>query len=115
MQRSEFDRAEKIVVAFVKDDLDGYFNGSFVFDPIRVEAQADCWGDGEECLEVIIVFDGDQKLLSPRWTGGLPSRLRDKLEDEGIAAFPVTRFMEKSDWKRYERAMNGAKGGVATA
>lgn len=115
MKQSEFDRAEGIVVKFVKDDLDGYFKGEFVFDPIRVAPRIDYWGDDEEYLEVIIVFAGDQRRLSPRWTGGLPSRLRDKLEDEGIAAFPVTRFMEKSDWKRYERAVNGGRGQVATA
>ena len=115
MKQADFDFAEKVVTEFVKDDLDGYFKGAFVFDPIRVELQADYWGDGEDCLEVIIVFDGDQKLLSPRWTVGLTSRLRDKLEDEGITTFPVTRFMEKSDWRDYERAMNGWKRNVATA
>lgn len=115
MKQAEFDFAEKVVTEFVKADLDGYFKGAFVFDPIRVEPQIDYWGDGEEYLEVIIVFDGDQKLLSPRWTVGLTSRLRDRLEDAGIEAFPVTRFMEKSDWKGYERAMNKAKGNVATA
>ena len=115
MKQADFENTEKVVTEFVKADLDGYFKGAFVFDPIRVEPQVDYWGDGEEYLEVIIVFDGDQELLSPRWTVGLTSRLRDKLEDEGIEAFPVTRFMEKSDWKGYERAMKKAKGNVATA
>ena len=114
MKRADFDVAERIVTEFVKADLDGYFKGAFVFDPIRVEPQIDYWGGGEEYLEVIIVFDGDQKRLSPRWTVGLTSRLRNRLEDMGIEAFPVTRFMEKSDWTGYERAMK-AKGAVATA
>ncbi len=115
MKQADFDFAEKVVTRFVKADLDGYFKGAFVFDPIRVETQIDYWGDGEEYLEIIIVFDGDQKLLSPRRTGGLTSRLRDKLEDEDITAFPVLRFMEKSEWMGYERALNKAKGKVATA
>ena len=115
MKQAEFDFAEKIVTKFVKDDLDGYFKGAFVFDPIRVTLEIDYWGDGEEYLVIIVVFDGDQKLLSPRWTVGLTSRLRNKLEDEGIMAFPVTRFMEKSDWRHYERVTNGSKRNVATA
>ena len=73
MKQADFDFAEKVVTEFVKADLDGYFKGAFVFDPIRVEPQIDYWGGGEEYLEVIIVFDGDQKRLSSRWTVGLTS------------------------------------------
>ena len=52
------------------------------------------YGDGEPYLRIMIVFDGDQKALDPRWKSGLIRRIRPKLIEAGVEEFPV-----RHSWK----------------
>ena len=72
----------------------------FVFDPIAVMPEVDQYGD--PYLRVYIVFSGDQKKLDPQWTGGLPTRVLDEVDDLGLGweNAPVSTFTTPSEWKR---------------
>lgn len=86
------------------------FAGQLVFDPITVLPAVDEYGDGdgEEYLRVMIVFDGEQDALDARWTSGLIRRIRPKLFDAGVMAFPSLSFVEKSEWPRLEQSLKRA-------
>ena len=98
------------VAEIVRKTLEERFAGEFVFDPIRVIPAVDEFGDGdgEPYLRIMIVFDGDQKALDPRWTSGLIRRIRPKLIEAGVEEFPSPSFIEKSEWPRLERNLKRA-------
>ena len=91
----------------IRDDLVSRFGGEFVFDPIVSEMDVNY--DGEDYIQIWIVFDGDQARLDPQWTYGLITRIRPKLIDCGLPYFPSPGFVEKSEWldfrKRYRSAL----------
>lgn len=91
----------------VREMLDERFAGDFVFDPIRV-IPTEGYRDGEPYLKIMIVFDGDQRRLDPGWTGHLTGRLRRKLTELGIEDFPITYFIEKSEWPWMSRHLDRA-------
>ena len=95
-------QVSKIVEEIVLEDLNQRFADEFVFSPILVEP--DSYLDGEEYLKILIVFDGDQKLLDPNWTLGMIRRITPKLEAEGIEEFPSPSFVEKSEWLTHHRS-----------
>ena len=78
--------------------LDDKFGGTITFDQIIVKDAVDPV-DGMEYLDILIIFDGDQKLLDPKWTVGLRGRVRRKMDELGIYVFPGTSFSEKSEWE----------------
>ena len=86
------------VANIVRETLVKKFGNAFVFDPIIVKPGVDPV-DGMEFLSIMIVFDGDQKLLDPGWTLGLRRRIRPKMAELGIHDFPSTSFTEKSEWE----------------
>ena len=98
------------VAAIVRETLEDRFADEFVFDPIRVIPAVDEYGDGdgEPYLRIMIVFDGNQKALDPRWTSGLIRRIRPKLIEAGVEEFPSPSFVEKSEWPRLERNLKRA-------
>ena len=67
------------------------------FDPIVLEHEIDY--EGDELLWIKIIFDGDQGKLDPRWTNRMFLFLDPALENLGITAFPITSFIEKSEWE----------------
>ena len=69
----------------------------FVFGPIVVTPDFD-W-DGDEILWIQIVFDGDQDNLDPGWTGSLGELISPGMKEIGVTAFPLTSFIEKSEWE----------------
>ena len=85
------------VEKFVRKDLEGRFKDEFVFDPIIVNPELDHYGD--EFLHIYIIFEGDQKMLDPKWTGRLEGRLLDHLPDGALPHTPGHSFIEKSEWK----------------
>ncbi len=94
------------VKTIVRETLaERFADDEFVFDPIRVVSVVDEFGDGdgEEYLRIIIVFDGDQKLLDPGWTSSLIRRIEPKLIEAGIEKFPSPSFVEKSEWLSLHR------------
>ena len=78
--------------------LDEKFGGTIAFDPIIVKDAVDVV-DGMEYLRITIVFDGDRKLLDPKWTVGLTGRIRRRMAEHGIYEYPVSMFAEKSEWE----------------
>ena len=93
--------AKEKVEAIVRSTLEKRFAGDFIFDPIVVIPEIDEYGD--DYLDIIIVFDGDQAKLDPSWTSGLIGRIQPHLVAAGIEAFPVPSFVVKSEWKHMER------------
>ena len=87
------------VADIVRETLAERVAGEFVFDPIKVIPAVDEFGDGdgEPYLRIMIVFDGDQKALDPRWTSGLIRRIRPKLIEAGVEEFPSPSFVGKSE------------------
>ena len=85
------------VRGIVEDTLNERFKDEFVFDPIVVIPAIDEYGD--DYLKIVIVFAGDQKHLDPRWTSRLIGRLRPKMDEVGVTAFPMPEFVEKSEWR----------------
>ena len=97
----------------VAEDLEGRFGDEFAFSPILVETRIDYWGDGKEYFLVSIVFDGDQRNLDPHWTGGLVMRILPEMRKRGIEAWPVPRFIAKSEWDAHERKESRKRTSVA--
>ena len=98
---------DEIVKTIVRETIEERFKDEFVFDPIVVIPTYDEWGDGngELYLEIIIVFDGDQKRLDPGWTVSLVRRIEPKLIAEGIEEFPSPTWVNKSEWRRISRKL----------
>ena len=69
----------------------------FTFDPIIVKPEID--EDGDEILWIQIIFDGDQDNLDPGWTVRMFEFIDPELEKLGITAYPMTSFIEKSEWE----------------
>jgi hypothetical protein len=99
------ERDEK-VKNIVREAIEERFAGEFVFDPIRVVPMVDEWGPdatGETYLNIIIVFDGDQKNLDQGWTSILIRRIEPKLIEAGIEEFHSPTWVEKSEWEDLHR------------
>ncbi len=83
---------EKILRDCLKTDV--------VFDDIVMRLQNDYYDDEvEEYLRIRVIFDGEQESLNLREAWGWTGQLWDGLEALGIKAFPVTTFVEKSEWE----------------
>ncbi len=89
------------VADIISETLIGKFGDTFVFDPIVVKPAVDPV-DGQEYLRIRVTFDGDRKLLDPKWTVGLIGRIRPKMAELGIYEFPSTTFAEKSEWEVFQ-------------
>ncbi len=57
---------------------------------------------GEEYVHIYIVFDGDQKRLDARWTGGLSRLILDHFDEDEMSRVPDKSFIGKDEWE--ERA-----------
>ena len=84
------------VADLAREDMEGHFGGTFVFDPIVVVPKID--HTDEEYLYIYIVFDGDQALLDSQWTRGLVGRIGPAMREMGIMSIPNNSFVEKSEW-----------------
>ena len=74
------------------------FQDDLIFGPIVVEPTID--HDGDEFLDIFIVYDGDYKKLDPGWTVGLTVRLREELLALGVNTVCGHSFVPKEEWKR---------------
>jgi len=48
-----------------------------------------------ECLDIIVVFDGNESELETEWRTGIFDKLRRKLDEMRIEAFPYFSYMSK--------------------
>ena len=85
------------IAGLVKDLLIERFHERFVFDPIVVQHEID--HDGDEYLDIYIVFDGDQKNLDPGWTIKIPGHIWPESIAIGVPSVPGISFVEKSEWE----------------
>ncbi|MXW65253.1 MAG: hypothetical protein F4Y00_08905 [Bacteroidetes bacterium SB0662_bin_6] len=83
---------EKILRDCLKTDV--------VFDDIVMKMEKFYFDDEvEEYLRIRVIFDGEQELLNLKTARGLNRNLRNGLEEFGMETFPVTTFVEKSEWE----------------
>ena len=94
------------VAGIVLEDLMERFADDFAFDPIIAKLDVDQYG--EDYLRILIIFDGDQDRLDPKWTSGLISRIYPKLIASGLPYFPNPGFIEKSEWQDFRRRYGSA-------
>ena len=103
VQRFDPATREKTVVenarAIVKNALAELFPQGFVFDPIEVEIAT--YQDGDEYLNVRIVFEGASEQITPDMSGGLIRHIRPQLAELGFPGVPAWSFVEKSEWMEY--------------
>lgn len=97
MYRQISQQVQDTVANIILQDMEKLFLEDITFGPVEVEG--DEFRDGEPCLRVTIVYEGD--LLSSDTTRMFDQifRIRCKLADAGIEEFPVTYFSEKSAWE----------------
>ncbi len=88
---------EKVRDIVARDLAKRFSPEEFTFDPIIVKHDLD--HDGDEILRIKIIFDGDQNNLDPSWTVGIVGRIYPELEAIPGAAYPITSFIEKSEWE----------------
>lgn len=108
---------DEIVRSVVREIIEERFAGEFVFDPICVIPTVDEWGPdatGETYLNIIIVFEGDQKNLDPGWTSTLIRRIEPKLIEAGIEEFPSPSWVEKSEWEDLHRRWRRRNPGIVS-
>ena len=82
----------------VGDSLRERFKDEFVFDPIVVEPAID--HDGDDYLDIFIIYEGDRKRLDPGWTVGLTVRLSDELLSLGVNTVCGHSFVPKNEWEQ---------------
>ncbi len=87
------------IVRVVRDMLAEGDDGAVAFDPILVATHRD--QDGDECLEITIIYEGHLALSDARREVSLILRLEEELEQRGIDGFDYLgrRFVEKSEWE----------------
>ena len=87
------------VIDLVREDLAEKFgpDDPITFDPIVIDLRYD--PDDEPYIYIYVVYGGDDELMEPLWTAGLPGRLWPKLIDMGIPELPGKSFVEKSEWE----------------
>ena len=88
------------ISAIIKQHLAERFTDEFSFGPIVPVLRTDYSDpEGRDYLEIYIVFDGDQKDLDPRWTVGLPRRIRPQLAEIGFTNMIMTSWVHCSEWE----------------
>ena len=92
------DTQRDAVADIIREILVGKFGETLVFDQVVVKDAVDIV-DGMEYLRVRIVFEGDRKLMTPKWRIGMRRRTRREMAELNIYEFPVISFVEKSDWE----------------
>lgn len=87
------------IIRVVREILAEKDNHAILFDPILVEADVD--HDGDEYLEITIVYEGDLDALDTKWKVSLIRRFESRLMQAGINEFAYLgrRFVEKSEWE----------------
>ena len=69
--------------------------GGVALDLHEVRPEVD--GDGGEFLWVTVVYDGKPRILGSKTTRGVRRRLRLRLQEADVEAFPVIAFTARSD------------------
>ena len=84
------------VEKLVREYLSKAFGDELIFDPIIVKRAID--HDGDEFVDIYMVFEGDENALKPALTMGLTAHLRPHLIKMGFEMPPGRSFLLKSEW-----------------
>ena len=74
------------------------YKDEFVFDPIIVQPRLD--HDGDEYLDIWIVYDGDYEKLDTHWNGGLTGLIFEEVTDDELPVFPSRNFVPRPEWEK---------------
>ena len=64
---------------------------------ISVSATEDEDSEGDRVLKITVVFESETGLLDPKSAAGIVRRVRPKLRERNVEAFPIFSFMTKAD------------------
>ena len=68
---------------------------------VAVEPFIDCYDEYEdECLDIIVVFDGNHEKLETHWKTGIFDKLHRKLDEMRIDPSPRFSYLSRRDWEQ---------------
>ena len=79
--------------------LDETFHGTIAFDPITVAPITDFYG--EDNIEIIVVYDGDEGLLDPHKLNRISSDLDGILYGMGFTIVPKESYIAKDEYPEW--------------
>lgn len=85
----------------MKELLAQTFQGKIVFNPVTVEPATDHYGDDN--LEIVVVYEGDDALLDPNELNAISSKLGDVLYKLGFLNIPVESYIAKDEYPEWVR------------
>ncbi|MCY4365450.1 MAG: hypothetical protein OXE17_04405 [Chloroflexi bacterium] len=94
------DKVQKLIGQSLRER----FKDELVFDPIVVQPIVD--NEGEEYLDIFIIYDGPYEKLDPSWTVEMGMRLSEKLLALGITRVPSHSFVPRKDWEKLFRCQH---------
>lgn len=94
-------RVKDIVANLFLEDMNQQFPEGFIFGPVVVEG--DEFRDGDPCLKVTIVYEGDLRQMDKMVIFRQLDRIYDKMSEEGIEEVLIPDFRSKSLWESQNR------------
>ena len=88
----------------IRTMLKQQFGGTVVFDPVRVEATVDHYGDDN--LDIVVVYEGDSGALDPDLLNLISMKLASILATKGFHNIPTESYIHKGeygDWLALKR------------
>ena len=93
------------IIYTVTDILNEHYNGAVQFDAVHAIPDENI--NGEDTLRIVVVFSEDKPALWVALGVGAKSKITlqilEYLHGEGLAHFPVSYFIDKSDWPKFEK------------
>ena len=80
----------------IRTMLSQQFGGKIVFDPVRVEATTDHYG--EDNLDIVVVYDGESEVLDPDQLNLVSMELATILATRGFHNIPTESYIHKSEY-----------------
>ena len=94
--QQQLDDAKHVVEATLGEQFDDI---DFVMGSVQPDIEE--WDDDDEFIEIKAIYDGVAgQLRGERMVGVIPL-LRRRLQESGITAFPIMRYIAKSDWDEH--------------
>ena len=90
----------------IKMLLNQAFAEKFTFDPIKVEATTDHYG--EDNLNIIVVYDGDYDQLDPKKLNRISTELASILAEFGFHNMPTESYIDKKEYPEWLALMSQA-------
>ena len=86
------------VRSIVRREIAKTFPNDIEFGPIVVHHSDDDFDENDQLLQILLIFNGDQKQLDPSAMISLLNNIHEELLSSGVDEFPITSFIEKSEW-----------------